>query len=232
MVRTPARRGVNQGPAPAAFRAPAPGAKRSSGVCETRGADPSWRAAMDELPIKNRARGRVAARSATRAGRAGRPRRSEAAPSGHSAQAAAAPMPRRRPGRGGGPAPRPRRRPGRGGRQADHSSPTSDPLSAWRAGKVRAGRIGGLRAAQEDEASMTGDEWSAPRPDAGPGDPSGPARCGTWRRGTWRRGTGPTRDRRCGPGDEDLATRERPGPGAGRLPSSGAGRLLSSGAWV
>lgn len=55
------------------------------------------------------------------------------------------------------------------GRRADHSSPTSDTLPARPARTDPVGRIGDLRAAQEDEASMTGDGWSARRPDAGPG---------------------------------------------------------------
>ncbi len=154
---------------------------------------------MDELPIKRRAEPHR--RPLRHPGREGR----EAPALG------GGPVGPLRPGRGGAQAaaavPGPRRCPGRGGRQADHSSPTSDPLSAWRAGKVRAGRIGGPRAAQEDEASMTGDEWSAPRPGAGPGDagPGDAARCRTWRRGTWRRGPD------AGPGDAGPGTAARRG---------------------
>ena len=79
----------------------------------------------------------------------------------------------RRPCRG-----RHRRRPCRSGRQADHSSPTSDPRSPWPARKVPAGRIGGLRAAQQDETSMTGDEWSAR---SGPTQKPGPGAVGPTR---------------------------------------------------
>ena len=165
---------------------------------------------MDELPIKSRAE--VASPPAPPHGPGGpggpgvRRRSHRATPPRRPAagtQAAAAARPRRRPGGGAPP-----RRPGRGGRQADHSSPTSDPLSAWRAGKVRAGRIGGLRAAQEDEASMTGDEWSAHAAlkDAGPGTA---ARCQDLAAPVQDLTNGPHRDPMQDLATRDLAARRR-----------------------
>ena len=54
---------------------------------------------------------------------------------------------------------------------ADHPSPTPYTLPARPDQGVPMGRISGLRAAREDEASMMGDKWSARRPDPEHGGP-------------------------------------------------------------